>query len=334
MDLVTFQQELGKQIGALKSVLPASVTPEKFARIAFTAISANSRLLDGNRQVLFAELVKCASDGLLPDGREAAIVPFKGTGKYMPMVAGICKRARNSGAIKGIDAQVVYSNDVYESWIDENGSHFKHVKARKERGEVVLTYAYAKGSDGEFYHEEILEEDMLKIKATSKANDTPWNGPFADEMRRKSAIRRLMKYRVPSSADVDDLIRRDDEMHELTTSVSAAKTEEEIKQSVETAKVEYRAKIDARADLIDSIKDQIESLILEAKSIPDKVGFIEKNFGILGVGELRKLDDKRLAEIAEKVKVAVPFKAVAEQPKREPTAQEKTIAKMRETIKE
>src|SRR3990167_7465795 len=99
--------------------------------------------------------MKCAGDGLLPDGREAALVPFKDDCKYLPMVAGICKRARNSGEIVDIDALTVYANDTYKAWTDETGAHFKHVKARGDRGEVVLTYGYARVRDGGFYFEEV-----------------------------------------------------------------------------------------------------------------------------------------------------------------------------------
>jgi len=150
----------------------------------------------------------------LPDGRESAIVPFGGKARYMPMVAGICKKARNSGEIGTIDAQVVYEKDEYASWTDEKGPHFKHIRARGDRGEIVLTYAYALGKDGSVYFEEVSEDQMQKIKTMSKANDSPWKGPFADEMRRKSALRRLGKYRLPNSTDLVSVLEKDDEIYE------------------------------------------------------------------------------------------------------------------------
>jgi phage RecT family recombinase len=335
-ELAVFQKELGTQLTALKSVLPASVTPEKFLRIAMTAISGNPRLLEGNRQVLFAELVKCASDGLVPDGREAAIVPFKGTGKYMPMVGGICKRARNSGAIKGIDAQVVYDNDSYESWIDETGPHFKHVKARKDRGEIVLTYAYAIGTDGELYHEEILESDMEKIRNTSKAGDSPWNGPFKDEMRRKSAIRRLAKYRLPSSAELDDLIRRDDDLHDLmeaNRSHSSTKTEDQIKQEVADSKKKVEMRVMERSSLVDSLKVSIDEKVRNLKTIGEKVEWMKNNLGISGVNNLGMMGDSALMEMVAKLETLPSVELEPAEPVRVPTEQEKEIAKLRQGMK-
>src|SRR3546814_9174090 len=77
-----------------------SIPVEKFHRVAVTAISSNPDLLNVDRTSLFGALMKAAQDGLLPDGREGAIVPFKGKASWMPMVAGIMKKVRNSGEIE------------------------------------------------------------------------------------------------------------------------------------------------------------------------------------------------------------------------------------------
>jgi recombination protein RecT len=133
------------------------------------------------------------------------------------MVGGICKKVRNSGELATLDSQVVHEKDEYDSWTDEKGPHFKHKKARGERGKPIITYAYATTKDGSFFFEELTEEDIQAIRSASKAKDSgPWAGPFADEMRRKSAVRRLAKYRLPSSTDLDTVIRRDDELFDFS----------------------------------------------------------------------------------------------------------------------
>lgn len=195
-----------------KAALPAHITPQKFIRVAMTAIQLNPALLECDRKSLFAELIKCSQDGLMCDGSEAAIISYGKQARYQPMVKGICKKARNSGEIATMDAVVVYENDYYESWVDEKGPHFKHVKAKKNRGEPLLTYAYAITKDGAFYHEEIDEEQMSAIEKSSRGGSATWKGPFRDEMKRKSALKRLAKYRLPSSADLDVLIERDSEL--------------------------------------------------------------------------------------------------------------------------
>lgn len=210
------KQSLRNMQGEFQMALPPHIPAEKFMRVAVTAVQTNPDIvLKCDRQSLYAAFMIAAQDGLLPDGREAAVVPFKGKAKYMPMVAGICKKARNSGEISVLNAKSVYSKDEYESWTDEKGEHFKHVMARGDRGEYLLTYAYAITKDGGLFFEEIDATEMDKIEKVSQGNNTPWKGPFRDEMRRKSAIRRLAKHRLPSSTDLDEAVRSDDEFYDL-----------------------------------------------------------------------------------------------------------------------
>ena len=198
-----------------KAALPVHIKPERFLAVAQMAVANNLDLSKCDRQSLYVAFTQSAQDGLIPDGREAAIIPFGGKAKYMPMVAGILKKARNSGEISVIDSQVVYENDSYDSYIDEKGPHFKHKRAIGNRGKVILTYAYAIMKDGGVALEEIDESQMADIEKKSRAsNDSPWKGPFKDEMRRKSAIRRLGKYRLPNSSDLDPLFKHDDDFYD------------------------------------------------------------------------------------------------------------------------
>ena len=210
------RNNLNRMEDQFKNALPSHIPPKKFIRMAMTAIQTTTSLLSATRPSLYAALIKCASDGLAPNGEEAAIIPYGKTARYMPMVKGICKKARNSGEIKSLDAIVVYENDKYKSWIDEKGAHFQHEKARKDRGEPILTYAYAITKDGGFYHEEIDESQMKEIENCSRGKDSPWKSGFKDEMRRKSALRRLAKYRLPSSADLDHTLKADDDLYDIS----------------------------------------------------------------------------------------------------------------------
>ena len=100
-----------------------------------------------------------------------------------------------------------------------------------------MTYAYAITKDGGVYHEEIDEIGMTAIEKCCKAKDTPWKGPFKDEMRRKSVVRRLCKYRLPSSTDMEGIIRRDDDLYDLDNSDGgkAEGNEKPVKSSLEKA---------------------------------------------------------------------------------------------------
>ena len=196
------------------STLPSHVPAKRFVKTILLALAANPTLGTANRQTLYAACMKAAQDGLVLDGREAALVMFKDVVQYMPMVGGIIKKIRNSGELKMIDAQEVFENDDFEAWIDECGQHFKHKKARANRGKPVLTYAYAIMKDDAVYYEEMDEEQMKSVENISRAKGTVWQGPFRGEMKRKTVIRRLSK-RLPMSTDIDRVIRAVDEDYDF-----------------------------------------------------------------------------------------------------------------------
>jgi recombination protein RecT len=218
--VVEVRQTLAKMEDQLKSVLPSYISPEKFMQVVVTAVQLKPELLNLDRPSLYSSCLACASDGLIPDGREAALVPYKGKIAYQPMVGGLLKLIRNSGELATVDAQTVFTNDQYESYTDERGPHFKHVKARGERGAPVLTYGYAITKDGSVYHEEITEQEMHKIEACAKTKEV-WGGAFRDEQYRKSAIKRLSK-RLPKSTDIERVIDRDNEQYDISMAESTA----------------------------------------------------------------------------------------------------------------
>jgi recombination protein RecT len=215
-----FQEQLSLMEEQIRKVLPPHVTIEKFARIVLTAVKREPKLLQADRRTLFDACLACAADGLMPDGREAVLVHFtlrdKGlVAAYMPMVAGILKKVRNSGELKNLLPEVVYERDKFRYWVDNAGPHIEHEPLLDgERGKVRCSYAIAITHDGGTYIEVINEKQMNDIRKCSRGNNGPWSGSFADEMRKKSTIRRLSK-RLPMSTDVEQVIRRDDEFYEL-----------------------------------------------------------------------------------------------------------------------
>lgn len=200
--------------------LPPQMPPEKFLRVAITAVNKSPELLDCTRQSLYQSFMLAAQDGLLPDGREAAITKFmnKGTptATYMPMVRGIIKKIRNSGELKSITAMVVYKNEEFQYWIDEAGQHLKHVPMTSdgEKGDVVRVYALAITKDGAAFIDVMTVAEVEKVRNVSRAKDAMAWTQWWDEMAKKTAIRRLSKL-LPMSTDLDDLVRRDDHLYDL-----------------------------------------------------------------------------------------------------------------------
>lgn len=217
----------------LEKVLPAHITADKFLRVVNTAISQNPDLYRADRRSLFTSCVKAATDGLVPDGREAQLVIFNSKEKftdqagkkgerwvnkvqYMPMVAGILKKIRNSGELKSMTCNVVMERDKFRYWIDDVGEHITHEPnvLESDRGKLIAVYAIAKTKDGGVYTEVMSRGQIEQVRNVSKSKDNgPWVGWY-DEMARKSVIRRLSK-RLPMSTDIERVIRRDDEFYDL-----------------------------------------------------------------------------------------------------------------------
>src|SRR5438552_10623132 len=69
----------------LKMALPDHIPVDRFIRVTLTAVQTNPDLLNPQkvqRQSLFGALTKAAQDGLLPDGREGVIIPYKGKAQW------------------------------------------------------------------------------------------------------------------------------------------------------------------------------------------------------------------------------------------------------------
>lgn len=207
--LVALNEFLQVRQAALIAALPAHVPVERFKRTVITAVSQNPELLNADRRSLWNACMKAATDGLPPDGRYAALVPFKGQVQYMPMVMGVIQRVRNSGAVDYINAKVVYANDTIEHYIDDRGEHFKHIPAwPKDGGDIVGVYAIARDKAGNSYIEIMTKAQVERVRQSSHArNATPWT-QWWDEMARKTVIRRLAK-KLPATTDID-AIGRDD----------------------------------------------------------------------------------------------------------------------------
>jgi recombination protein RecT len=201
--------------GEFEKALPPQISVDKFIRVVMTAIQGNADLLNSDRKSLFSACVRAAQDGLLPDGREAALVMFKGCAAYMPMVSGILKKVRNSGELASITSQVVHKADKFRYWVDIEGEHIEHEPVLfGESGELIGVYALAKTKDGAVYIEVMSKQQIEQVRNVSRAKDGgPWK-TWYNEMARKTAIRRLSK-RLPMSTDLESVIRADDEMYDL-----------------------------------------------------------------------------------------------------------------------
>lgn len=209
---------LTKMSPEFQAALPPQINVDKFIRTTLTAVQMQPDLLMADRRTLLGACMKAAQDGLLPDGREAALVIFNSKdGKkvqYMPMIGGVLKKIRNSGELASISAQVAYSADFFEYELGDEEKITHKPFMGGDRGEVIAAYAVAKTKDGAIYREVMSVSDVEKVRAASRAGRFgPWVD-WWDEMAKKTVIRRLAK-RLPSSADVDQMMDNDNDQYEF-----------------------------------------------------------------------------------------------------------------------
>lgn len=223
---VEFRDQWTRQESEIATALPPHMPVERFMRVVLTAVNGNPDLLAADRRSLFESAMRAAQDGLLPDGRDGALVIYNTKTEidgrkewikkvqWMPMVGGILKKVRNSGELQTISAYVAYENDHFEYSLGDEESITHRPCLDDDRGRPRLVYAIAKTKDGGIYREIMTFKEIEKVRGVSRAKD---NGPWKDwwdEMAKKTVIRRLAK-RLPMSSDLDDLIRRDDDLYDF-----------------------------------------------------------------------------------------------------------------------
>lgn len=205
----------------IQALLPSHITLEAFLRTAAVAIVKDPNLALADRQSVILALTKCATEGLIPDGREAALVVYstkvKGQGgqpdtwikkaQYMPMVDGVLKRARQSNQIDVIAGKAVFEGDQFDYWMDENGEHINYKPKFIGRGEFVLAFAFAKLKSGELVVEVMPKEEIDRVRSASKGADSGAWKDWYDRMAVKSVLHRLAR-RLPNASELMSMLEQ------------------------------------------------------------------------------------------------------------------------------
>jgi recombination protein RecT len=239
--LGALREDLGRMAPQFKYALPAHIPVERFMRVVMTAVQNNPTLLRTTRQSFFNACMRCAQDGLLPDGREAVIVPFDAesasseTASYMPMIGGWRKKVRNSGLLRDWNVQVVQEGDAFEYELgDRPFIHHKPAATGGRTRPVLFAYSIATYPDGTLSREVMNIDQIRDIQKLSKAKRGPWSNPvFFPEMCRKT-VAKLHAKQLPMSTDLDTLLRRDDELYDFAAA-KAARPDEKPPPSVTAA---------------------------------------------------------------------------------------------------
>ena len=182
------------EIASALGVTPDSTKVDQFIRGAVTAFmedQAKQRdpakwIINADPASLLTALVKCAQDGLLPDGREAALVKRGDAVSYMPMVGGVRKIAAEHGWT--LRSHAVYAADEFEYTTEPANIHHREVFTA-DRGEIVAAYATARHTDGRRENLVMGIADIAKRRAQA-TTDAVW-AKWPAEMSAKTVERAL-----------------------------------------------------------------------------------------------------------------------------------------------
>ena len=200
--IVVLRGRLEDRKAEIKAALPSDINVDSFIRAVITAATLNPDILGCSWQSVWLACMTACRDGLLPDGVEGAIVPYKGKASFLPMYQGLLRRFRRSGQFRWVSANVVRQGEEFEHYIDENGEHFRHVPGDEFNAPIVKIYALATTKDGAFFATVMTIAEANKIRNMSRASreDAPWK-LWESEMYKKTALRRLCKV-LPSARDL------------------------------------------------------------------------------------------------------------------------------------
>jgi len=188
----------------------------RFALMARKVLSDIPRLAQATTASLRRAFVSCALAGLYPDGKQAAIIPFKNrkTGTveatFVPGYLGLVQLAYEHPDVTNIKAGCIYQGERFE--LREGSApafdYWPDMTASRDAGSVIAAWARATVR-GEPTWKVISRAEIDAIRARSQAKDDgPWVTDYA-QMAAKSAFKQLSKW-LPRTRKLAQAIDADD----------------------------------------------------------------------------------------------------------------------------
>ncbi|MGW0993475.1 recombinase RecT [Streptomyces sp. NPDC002523] len=215
------RQWLQRRATYFTDALPRHVDRAHFMAVALASME---KLKGCTPESISTALLACCRFGLEPDGRQAAIVPYKGVATFQPMYQGYVELMYRHPAVDTVHFGWIREKDEWDfEPTAPSPRDFRH-KPRvdltdEERGKVILAYAFAwigghRSQVIMLNRQQATEIRDKYSRAYAKAvregkTDSPWQTSF-DAMWAKSCVRRLVKV-VPTSTELTELINADDD---------------------------------------------------------------------------------------------------------------------------
>lgn len=203
-----FKEEIAK-------ALPKHCTPDRFLRVALTALVKTPKLADCTPASVCNALLTLSQFGLEADGRRAHLIPYGNVCTLILDFKGIAELILRSGLVSYLHADVVCENDAFSYNMGQVEKHT--IDFKKERGAVYAFYSICKFKDGTSKADVMTVDEVKAIQARSKAGRSgPWITDF-NEMGKKTVFRRLSKW-LPLSPEIREAVEADDDAIDIQAS--------------------------------------------------------------------------------------------------------------------
>lgn len=195
----------------IKKALPSVITPERFTRMVFTALSSTPKLQQCTPQSFLGAMMQAAQLGLEPNTPigQAYLIPYGNVCQFQLGYKGLLDLAYRSGVIKDIQAHEVHENDEFEYELGLEPK-LKHIPAKNNRGTVTMYYAVWHTKTGGYGFEVMSKDDVLEFaqKKSKSFRKDPWQTDF-DAMAKKTVLKQALKY-APIATDFVKAVATDE----------------------------------------------------------------------------------------------------------------------------
>ena len=179
---------------------------EQYERVALNMLVRKPELAKCTPESVDIAILDCIESGLVPDGREAAVLPFGTEAVLVRMIDGKLRKVRE--AIKGFSyrARVVYKDDLFEheEGLDAKLVHKPNPSADHSPDKIVAAYAIGRDpraaeAEWEVLYRGDLDRARKRSPAVRKGKRSPWDTDLG-EMCEKTCGNLVLK-RFPWRGD-------------------------------------------------------------------------------------------------------------------------------------
>lgn len=193
--------------------LPNTISPERFTRIALTAVRQNPRLLECSPASVLGALMTSAQLGLEPNTPlgEAYLIPYKGECTFQPGYAGLVRLAWQSGMVQSISVELVHANDHFKRTLGLHPDIVHEIDDTTDRGPVIGCYAVVRMTGGGFQAAYMskgeIDAHAKKYSQSATRGSSPWVTAW-DGMAKKTVLKQALKL-VPKATEMARALSND-----------------------------------------------------------------------------------------------------------------------------